>query len=906
MPETRATLDHPAPAVAMAPHSMTSAEVVAAFATDDRDGLSDAEAERRLATHGPNELRETPATSPLALLLDQFRSPVIVVLLVAAVVTALISEPVDTVVILAIVVLNAAIGFAQEYRAEKAMAALQRLTTPRARVVRGGADRVIAATTLVPGDIVRLEAGDVVSADLRLIEVRGLRINEASLTGESEPAEKTSEPLPDVDSSLLAEQRDMAFSGTFVTYGRGVGVVVTTGMKTALGRIAELLQSHPAGQTPLQKRLGALGTRLAGVALAVCAIVFAAGIIRGESPEVMLLTAISLAVAAIPEGLPAVVTVALAIGAHRMAQRQALVRKLPAVETLGSVTVVCTDKTGTLTESRMVAERVWTTSHEYVVEGSGYAPEGRIVPPFADDADLAAVARIAAACNDAALVAPSASGRAWSIVGDPTEAALLAFAEKAGVSAGDLRSHLPRVAEVTFDPARRLMTTVHDTGTGAWVAVKGALESVSAHLAPGQEESLAAAVAAGRDMASDGYRVLALADRDLDSMPDDPGLAETSLRLRGLVGIADPPRAAAPAAVEACRLAGVTPVMITGDHPATARAIAARLGLAGPEARSLTGPELEQLDDEAFAAIVADVRVYARTNPEQKLRIVQALQAGGAIVAMTGDGVNDAPALRRADIGIAMGISGTEVSKEAADMILADDDFSTIVAAIEEGRRIYDNIRRFVRYLLTTNSAEIWVMVLAPFLGLPLPLIAIQILWINLVTDGLPALALGLERAEPDTMARPPRRPTDSILAGGLWQHALWVGLLMAAATLAVQATAIAAGAPWQTMTFTVLALLQLGHALAVRSERRSTFSLGLASNRVLAGVLVGTAVVQIAMAYVPAVARIFDLQPMSPAELALVLAVSPTAFVAVELEKWVGRRLAMRHGRGADAALRA
>jgi P-type Ca2+ transporter type 2C len=886
-------------------HAMTADDVLAALRTDARAGLSEAEAAGRLDSHGPNELRERPPTHPLSILIDQFRSPVIVVLLVAAIVTALISEPLDTIVILAIVVLNAAIGFAQEYRAEKAMAALQRLTTPHARVVRDGADRVVAATTLVPGDIVRLEAGDVVSADLRLLEVRGLRVNESSLTGESEAAEKTSEPLPEVGGTLVAEQRDMAFSGTFVTYGRGVGVVVTTGMATALGRVAALLQERPAGPTPLQKRLGALGARLATVAGIVCAVVFVAGLVRGESPETMLLAAISLAVAAIPEGLPAIVTVALAVGAHRMAARHALVRKLPAVETLGSVTFVCSDKTGTLTESRMVAERVWTPRREYVVEGSGYAPSGRIEPAPDDDDDLAATALVAAACNDATLVAPDHAGSGWGIVGDPTEAALLAFAEKAGVSTADLRSHRPRVAEVTFDPARRLMTTVHRTGAGAWVAVKGALEAVVPRLAPGQELVLDAAVAAAHDLATAGYRVLALADREMATMPEDPELAETSLRLRGLVGMADPPRAAAAGAVAACRRAGVTAVMITGDHPGTAHAIASRLGLAGPESLALTGPELERLDDAAFAAIVRDVRVYARTNPEQKLRIVEALQAGGEVVAMTGDGVNDAPALRRADIGVAMGIAGTEVSKEAADMILADDDFSTIVAAVEEGRRIYDNIRRFVRYLLTTNSAEIWVMLIAPFLGLPLPLVAIQILWINLVTDGLPAIALGLEAAEPDAMTRPPRRPSESILAGGLWQQALWVGLLMAVVTLAVQGVALAAGAPWQTMTFMLLALLQLGNALAVRSEHASAFSLGLASNRPLAVVIVLTAIVQVAMVYVPFTAAVFDLQPLDAAQLALVIAVSPTAFVAVELGKWVDRRRMRRSAPGTHGPVR-
>jgi Ca2+-transporting ATPase len=614
----------------------------------------------------------------------------------------------------------------------------------------------------------------------------------------------------------------------------------------------------------------------------------------------MFLVAVSLAVAAIPEGLPAVVTVALALGARRMARRNALVRKLPAVETLGSVTVICSDKTGTLTENRMLVERAWTPAGTVRVTGDGYAPDGAIEPdpeagPLGDSATLDRaldrLARIAVACNDATLRAPDRAGDDWSITGDPTEGALLAFAGKRGVFASDLLADHPRVEELTFDAARRRMTTLHAYDDHVRVASKGALEALAPLLDPQDAPLLIAAEAAALRYAADGYRVLALAYRDIDVVPADLERAEAHLRLAGLVAMADPPRAASAASIAACREAGVTPIMITGDHPLTGTAIARRIGILEPGGETLTGAELDTLDDATFAARVEHVAVYARMNPEQKLRIVEAWRARGAVVAMTGDGVNDAPALRLADIGVAMGITGTEVSKEAADMVLADDDFATIVHAVEEGRRIYDNIRRFVRYLLTTNSAEVWVMFLAPFLGLPIPLLAVQILWINLVTDGLPALALGVEPVEPDAMRRRPRPSGESILGAGLWKQALWVGLLMAAVVLGVQWAAIDAGWHWQTMVFTTLALLQLGNALAVRSERVSVFSLGFGTNRPLALAVGGTLLVQLALIYVPALQPIFVTEALGAPELLVVLVASTAAFVAVELEKLVLRR---------------
>jgi Ca2+-transporting ATPase len=816
----------------------------------------------------------------------------------AALVSLLIGDRKDAAVIAVIVVVNGIVAFVQEHRAEQAMAALEQLATTTAQVVRDGTVKDIPSNEVVPGDLLMLAAGQVVAADLRLVDVHGLRVDEAPLTGESEPTAKSSRPLPGLGPSLVADRLNMAFKGTAVTFGRASGIAVATGRLTELGRIAALMQMEGAGPTPLQRRLAVLGRRLAGAALIVCGCVFVGGLASGEPAEEMFLIAVSLAVAAIPEGLPAVVTVALALGGRRMADRRALVRRLPAVETLGSVSVICTDKTGTLTENRMMVERIWTPGGSYTVSGSGYRPDGEIHGAEGRDADphLERLARVAAACNDAVLHAPQADDGGWTITGDPTEGALLTLAGKLGIERADLDRELPRIAEIGFDASRRRMTTAHRQGAGYWITVKGALDALAPLLAPEDGALLAAAEREAHQLADDGYRVLALAERDADALPDPLDGIERGARLIGLVGIADPPRPGASDAIAACRAAGITTVMITGDHPRTARAVAHRLGMfEGDDVEILTGVELDALDDEALASRIAQVQVFARTNPEQKLRIVNAWKTQGAIVAMTGDGVNDAPALRRADIGVAMGRTGTDVSREAADMVLADDDFATIVHAVEEGRRIYDNVRRFVRYLLTTNSGEIWVMFLAPLLGLPLPLLPIQILWINLVTDGLPAVALGLEPAEPDTMRRPPRPPDESILAGGLWQRSLAVGLLMAAVTIALQAVAQAAGWPWRTMVFTTLALLQLGNALAVRSERHSFFALGRGTNRWITGAVVVSAAAQLATVYVPALQDIFETRPLSPLQLAVVVGVSTSAFAAVEVEKWIHRRAVRR-----------
>ncbi len=877
------------------------------LASDANAGLTQVSADRRLEHFGSNELESEPGRPVWVLLLGQFANTLIVVLLVAALVTILIDEIVDAVVILVIVLLNAVIGFVQEYRADQAMDALKDMTAPSARVVRGGTQRTVDASSVVPGDLLVLDAGDIVAADVRLVEAPNLSIDEAALTGESVPVDKDVDTVGGTAGAMVADRHDMAFKGTSVVHGRGRGLVVATGMRTELGQVAGLLKSRRTPATPLQKRLAVLGRRLAVVSVAVCGVVFVSGLLRGEELSLMFLTAVSLAVAAIPEALPAVVTIALALGAQRLSRRHALVRRLPAVETLGSVTVICSDKTGTLTESRMVVERVRGAGGELLVSGSGFGPEGEITDvasgePAAVDGMLGPLAEVAMLCNDAELVAPAGETERWGVVGDPTEGALLALGAKAGIDHVGLRQRWPRIGEVPFDSTRKRMATVHRKADGTLlVAAKGAVEAVLPVCAgravaegtlPLSDESRSEVLREAERYALGGFRVLALARRTLrgsDAVePDDP---EVDLTFLGLVALADPPRPQSPGAVASCRDAGITPVMITGDSPATARAIGERLGIVEPDAQVLTGAELAAEGESGLADHVEHVAAYARTTPEQKLDIIEAWQSRGDVVAMTGDGVNDAPALRTADIGVSMGIAGTEVAKEASDMVLTDDDFATIVAAVGEGRRIYDNIRKFIRYTLTSNSGEIWVMLLGPFVGLTLPLLPVQILWINLLTDGLPGLALGVEPTEPDVMERPPRRPDESVFARGLWQHVAVVGLIMGLIPLALGIWAEATDRPWQTMVFTSLALLQLGHVLAVRSESQSFWRLGLLSNRPMLGAVLLTLSLQLLVIYLPLAQELLHTEALSAGELVLVLALSTAAFWAVEVEKAVRRR---------------
>jgi len=863
------------------PQTRTVAEVAQRLEVRIDEGLAADEVSVRQQRYGANRLPEAPPRPVWQRVLDQFRDFMILVLLAAAVVSGLIGDLADTVVIIVIVLLNAAIGFWQGWRADQALAALQRMASPHATVRRGGGQvQLVDTSELVPGDVVLLEAGSLVPADLRLHSVAQLRVDESSLTGESVTVEKTDAGLPVMPGGerALGDRINMAFKGTLVTHGRAEGLVVATGAQTQLGQVATLLGGTGDRATPLQLRLAAFGKRLSVVVLAICAVIFTIGVLRGEDVLLMALTAISLAVAAIPEALPAVVTVLLALGARRLVNVNALVRRLPAVETLGSVTVICSDKTGTLTLNRMTLRehRTWA----------------------AGDAALWTALVL---CNDAV-----AGAEGW--LGDPTETALLEAAQATGVEVSALKAARPRQHEWPFDADRKRMSTLHarvadgpaavDATPGGWVAyVKGAPESVLPRCVAGAAREEALALAA--QWAAQGLRVLAVAQRegrgDVSTLDADG--FEQGLALIGLVGLIDPPRPEARVAVAECLTAGIRPVMITGDHPATALAIARDLGIVkdgdGVVSLVTTGPELAQLDDAALAALVPRVAVYARMDPAQKIRIVQALQSHGDFVAMTGDGVNDAPALKAADIGVAMGKGGTDVAREASALVLLDDNFATIVGAVREGRRIFDNIRKFIRYTMTSNSGEIWVLFMAPLLGMPIALLPIHILWINLVTDGLPGLALAAEPAEQGVMRRPPRAPSESVFAHGLWQHALFVGLLMGGLCLGVQAWALNQGhAHWQTMVFTTLTLAQMAHVLAIRSERESLFSQGLLSNRPLLGAVALTLVLQLATVYVPVLQPIFRTQALSAGELGLCFALAAVVFFAVELEKTWRRRV--------------
>ncbi|MBF6176624.1 cation-translocating P-type ATPase [Nocardia blacklockiae] len=830
-------------------------------------GLSESEAAARLLRDGANVLPRRPPVRLWQRVLAQVRDPLIVVLLVAAALTVATGDWTDTAVILLVIVVNTVVGVGQEVRADHAVAALSRLTAPSARVVREERRQEIPAAGVVVGDLLILAEGDIVAADATLLEAAALTVDESALTGESVP----------VDKSVSGDSRISA--GTAVVRGRGRAVVTATGTASATGRIAQLL-TRRSDRTPLQRKLSDIGRLLAGVTVALCAVVLALGLVRDQPLELMLVAAISLAVAAVPESLPAVVTLGLALGARRMAERHAVIRELPAVETLGSVTVLATDKTGTLTEGRMVVRGLWTPAAEAAVTGSGYGPEGEILVAGrpVPDADLPAMIEVvsaAALCNDARLSSPVTDDDSWRALGDPTEAALLAAAAKLGVRADDLRARLPRVGERPFDSDRKRMTTVHRVPGGYRVICKGAPESVlEPTVLHGDPDLVRRAAERADRYAADGYRVLAVAARDRAAAPSDEENLEHDLRLLGLIAIHDPPRAAAAAALAACRRAGIRPVLVTGDHPGTARAIAAELGILAPGE-----PVIDCRDAHAE---FGGATVYARATPAQKLDIIEALHAGGEIVAMTGDGVNDGPALRRADIGVAMGRRGTEVARQAADLVLADDNLDTVVAAVEEGRRVYANIRRFLIYGLSGGAAEIAVMLLGPFLGLALPLLPAQILWINLMTHGVPGVALGGEPAEPGSMRRAPRPPAQSILGAGLWQRVPRIALVLTAATLGVAVWAQHTGRPWQTMAFFALGATQLGVALGSRSRPRSW------ANPMLL-VAVGAAfALQLAGVYLPPLRHLLGTEPLGLADLLLVSGASLLGYVTVRTDRRV------------------
>ncbi|NUR60937.1 MAG: cation-translocating P-type ATPase [Catenulispora sp.] len=835
-------------------------------------GLSTREAAARLGRDGPNSIPPPPPLPLWRRLARQLGDPLIVVLLIAAALTVGTGDWPDMGVILLVIVVNTAVGVSQEIRADQAIAALCTLAAPEARVIRDGLQQQVPAAEVVVGDVVVLAEGDVVPADATLSEAAALLVDESALTGESVPVDKS----PAQNARLSA--------GTVVVKGRGAATVTAIGQASSIGRIAALL-GGAGGLTPLQRRLADVGKLLAGATVALCAIVLAIGLFRGQSVELMVVAAISLVVAAVPESLPAVVTLALAQGARRMAARNALVRRLPAVETLGSVTVLATDKTGTLTEGSMAVRRLWTPNVQARVSGTGYGPAGEITVGGADTGlgpapELTELLTAAVLCNDARLRPPEGSSAEWTALGDPTEAALLTVATKAGLDRKAVDLDWPRIGEHPFDSDRKRMTTMHRRADGLIrVACKGAPETLLAGGFLDIDARLSTQVAAiAEDWAREGLRVLAVAGDDRPAMSTGIGSdatdTEHGLRLLGLIGITDPPRLAATGTIAACRRAGIRPVLITGDHPGTAHAIAVELGIIE------TSDAVVDCRAGLSAEQMVSASVFARATPADKLTIIKALREHGETVAMTGDGVNDGPALRAADIGVAMGGRGTEVARQAADLVLADDDLDTVVAAVEEGRRVFANIRRFLIYGLSGGAAEITVMLLGPAFGFPLLLLPAQILWINLLTHGLPGVALGGEPSEPGAMDRPPRPPSQSILAGGLWQRVVRISLVLSAVTLGVAVWANHAGRPWQSMAFFALGAAQLGVAIGSRSRPRSR------ANPLLPIAVAAALGLQIAGLYLPALQDLLKTVPLSAAELLTVAVSSVLGFAAVVADR--------------------
>lgn len=898
-------------------YRMTATETLQGLNSDADDGLGDAAAQRLLQEHGRNELVEQSGRGPWRMLLSQFTETMVLVLLAAALASGLLGKITEMFAILAIVLMFAILGFVQEYRAEQAIAALKMLAVPNVRVRRGGQTREIPAIELVPGDIVVLEAGNIVPADVRHIEAVNLRIQEATLTGESEPVEKHSDAL-DQEGLPLGDRRNMGYMGTTVTYGRGSAVVVATGMKTELGQIATMLQEVEQEETPLQGKLDRLGKTLALVGVVAALLVGVVGLVSGESLLEVFVTAVSVAVAVIPEGLPAVVTITLALGAQRMLKRRALVRKLPAVETLGSVTVICSDKTGTLTENRMTVTMLDVAGQRLDLQESlrRHMPaldEGQCasIPLESTPAAIQLTLAAGALCNDATLMSDTHKD-CYHTLGDPTEGALLVAAGQVGLFKEDLERWLPRVGERPFESDRKRMTTVHALAEGtalpdalaalqpkdaSHIAItKGAIDGimeiaagvwVQDHVEPLSTDWRERIEAANQELASNGMRVLCMAFRNLDWTQQTNGqeIEERDLVILGISGMIDPPRPEVRDAVALCKAAGIRPMMITGDHPLTALAIAQDLDMVSGST-VLTGSELAQMPDSEFESRVRDASVFARVSPADKLRIVRALQKDGEIVAMTGDGVNDSPALRQADIGVAMGITGTDVAKQAADTVLLDDNFATIVSSVEQGRVIYDNLVRFVKFSVGGNFAKVLVMLLAPLLGIRVALMPLQLLWLNLLTDGLMGLGLGLEPSESDTMSRPPRNPSGSLIERDSRRHILWVGVLIGAITLAVGYLYYGtAGKTWQTMMFTTLAFTQIGHALGLRASTKSALA-ALTENPTMIGVTAATVLLQIAAVYVPFLDRFFGVVPLSPLDLGICVGLGVVVWVATRIEK--------------------
>jgi Ca2+-transporting ATPase len=889
---------------ALAWHTLEPARIAERLHTNLTRGLSPDEAARRLAEYGPNELQAVHRVSPWALLLEQFKNILIIILLVAVGLSALLGHSVEAVVIGIIVLFAVLLGFVQEYRAERAIEALRQLAAPTATALRSGEEQNVAARELVPGDVILLHAGDKVPADARLIESINLRAEEAALTGESVPVEKHVAVLP-ADELAVADRKNMVYAGTAATYGRGRALVVATGMQTEFGRIAQLLQTIESGKTPLQQNLDRVGQVLARAALVIVAIIIVLGLLRGQPFLEMLIFGIALAVAVVPEALPAVVTISLAIGVQRMVKRHALIRRLPAVETLGSVTVIGSDKTGTLTKDEMTVRSIFAAGQMLEVSGAGYEPRGEFLRNGSKAEPSEAVLtllRAATLSSDAYLVYSEAE-RSWQLKGDPTEGALIVAAAKAGLHKTELDRQFPRTHEIPFTSESKRMTTLHTVNGGEMAYAKGAPEIILAACTrqwseageqPLDDASRQIILDTAQHMAGQALRVLGVACKSRATVED----AENEMTFLGLIGMIDPPRPEAKAAIETCRQAGIKPVMITGDHPVTARAIARELGLLQTD-RVVTGAELEALDDDIFRREVEDIEVYARVSPAHKLRVVTALQHKGHLVAMTGDGVNDAPALKKADIGIAMGITGTDVTKEAAAMMLTDDNFASIVAAVEEGRGVFGNIKKYLMYLLSSNIGEIGLMTGASLLGLPLPLSAVQILYVNLATDGLPALALAVDPPEADLMRRPPRnaqtgiftRPVVTLMTlGGLWSTLI---------NLMLFSWALSSGrsqAEAMTMTFASLVLIQFFKAYNFRSDRHSVLERPFA-NKWLNRAILWELLLLVLIVYVPFLQGAFGTYALTAEDWLIAIGLSITVSPVLELAKWVIRRRQQRTG---------
>ncbi|MFP4431126.1 MAG: calcium-translocating P-type ATPase, SERCA-type [Spirochaetaceae bacterium] len=930
------------------PHTLSVERAIEALEADGKKGLTDEEARHRLTEEGPNELEEKGRPGILRLLIDQFSSFLILILVAAAGVSLAVGEPVDAAAILVIVILNAILGVVQEHKAEEALEALKQMSAPDVEVIRDGEPRSVEVGAVVPGDIVKLKSGSSVPADLRLIEAVNLRIDEAALTGESVPVEKRAEKTLDAKTPL-GDRENLAFKGTAVSSGRGTGIVTATGMNTEMGKIAEMIQSYEDEDTPLQKRLRQLGKWLGTISLIICGVVFVYGVLRdtdvlalfreGLAPYLstyrqnlieLFMIAVSLAIAAVPEGLPAVVTICLALGMQRMVRRHALIRKLPAVETLGTATVICSDKTGTLTENQMTVVKAWVAGRTFEVSGRGYDPEGsftadgeEVGPEEEDRLWLLLIGGLL--CNDASLWKDEESR--YSISGDPTEGALVVAAEKADFSKSAWEERWPRAREFPFTSSRKRMTTVHRMDekaglAGGFVAfMKGAPDVVLNYCSEiaGEndekpqdltEDTKEQILDTNTSMARAALRVLAVAYKPLKEAPPEDAEAadvEEGFVFLGLMGMIDPARPEATHAVQVAKTAGIRTVMVTGDYKETAAAIAKENGILREGGRVLTGAELDELDDETFAEEVESVDAYARVSPAHKVRILDALKSRGHVVAMTGDGVNDAPALKRADIGVAMGITGTDVSKQTSEMVLTDDNFASIVSAVEEGRVIYSNIRKFVYYLISCNIGEILVIFVAMMAGLAIPLTPIMLLWLNLVTDGAPALALGVEPGDPDIMKRPPRPPAAPVINSDM---RIGVTVQAVVMTVAVNASYLIALNRYpgslempRTVAFVTLVLSELWRAFTARSDRLSLFRIGLGTNRWMVAAVATSLALLLVVIYLPFLRPVFDTASLGAMDWALLLPFTVPASIAAEITKIFLRRRSRAYFEPGEAA---